>query len=213
MRRSEATRTAPASSVKKIAARTQAMREGRFARGVRSGGQEDQPRRQADQHVVDERQRMRPFLDEAQAGVDHRGALPQQQRRGRAPRAAARRRVQDGGLPPAQPPSHSATTAMNAGSTITSRDSQEVRHIVDRAPGALRTAEMQERAAERDHEQDERRAPSMFTAKPVRTATPPSVATASATTRPCATPARRREEDDREGGIHRLLRRLRRSFR
>jgi hypothetical protein len=36
-------------------------------------------RGQPERGVVDDRQRMRPFLDEAQAGIDHRGAIPERE--------------------------------------------------------------------------------------------------------------------------------------
>jgi hypothetical protein len=58
-------------------ARAEGLHEARLAgHGGQRAGQH-QARRQPDQHEVGDGQRMRPLLDEAQAGIDHRGAVPQ----------------------------------------------------------------------------------------------------------------------------------------
>ena len=93
-------------------------------------GEQHQAGGQSDQGVVDQGQRMRPFLDEPDAGVDHRRAVPEHQAQDDRQRPAAPRPGSIAGTArrdAAQ--SQTATSAMNAGSTITSRDSHDVRHI------------------------------------------------------------------------------------
>ena len=94
----------------------------------REGAREDESRRDPEQDEIDQRQRLRPLLDEAQAGVDHRRAVPEQHRHG--DRGERQDQLRDGAAPLSRARATRARpAAMNAGSTITSRDSHEVRHI------------------------------------------------------------------------------------
>ena len=129
LRRKASRRVTSASAVSTAAAAPTVGAERRFA-GERAGRRgEDEARGETDEQEVHERERMRPLLDEAQARVDHRRAEPEQQR------------DRDGGqrqhdLRPWRRPAEAngashqrTTTPMNAGSTITSRESHELRHI------------------------------------------------------------------------------------
>ena len=105
---------------------------------------------QADQRVVDERQRMRPFLDEAQAGIDHRGAVPEQQRRRRSPASGSRRRAsRRQAHAQRQPPQRDHADERRQHDHL-ARQPRGAPHQ-HRAPGALGPAEVQERGAEADH--------------------------------------------------------------
>ena len=131
LRRSASRRATPGDERRRRApaaprsARARGSRRQRRQRARSRTAPDDRP----SEHEVDERQRLRPLLDEAQARVDHRRALARAARRRRWRRAAARGAPQRRRPVARRASHHSATRAMNAGSTITSRDSHDVRHI------------------------------------------------------------------------------------
>ena len=94
----------------------------------RSARRAGRPRR-ARSAEVHERQRMRPFLDEAQAGVDHRGAVPQQRPQAASAASGSTTATSRCGWPMRRATTTARPAPMNAGSTMTSRESHEVRHI------------------------------------------------------------------------------------
>ena len=77
LRRSDSVRVNHASAVA-ASARGRCRRRTRFPRHYRQRAGRDKAGGQAERRVVHHRERMRPFLDEADAGIDHRGAVPQE---------------------------------------------------------------------------------------------------------------------------------------
>ena len=126
LRTSEARRPASAATVSSDGRlRAQRGQRGREPRGERR--RERAARGRAQQEEIDQRQRARPFLQEPDARVDHARADEQRDARDQRDKRRARatsvhaERVR-GAIEPSTPP-------MNAGSAITSRDSHDVRHF------------------------------------------------------------------------------------
>ena len=120
------------------------------------GGGEREAGGAAQHHVVDHGQRMRPFLQEADARVDHAGADEQRdaQQRGQPAHgdAGRRRRIVRAGIEREQP--HEAEQAMHL-----ARQPGGAPHR-HRAPGALGVAQMEQRGdrAEPGEQQRQQRA-------------------------------------------------------
>ena len=167
LRTSDAARpTKPSTVSASAAAARTATSCGAATVAIRGG--EREPGGAAQQREVDDRQRRRPFAQELQAGVDHRRCRGKARRRATLPArpmATLRRRRRP---TPAWRASsarwrkcalaYSRTTPMKAGSTITSRDSHDVRHrAADRQPAPAgrggRTTRDEARGGE--HEGDE----------------------------------------------------------
>ena len=91
---------------------------------------------------------------------------------------------------------------MKAGSTITSRDSHDVRHFAAARHARSGRPRWKNDAREPGHQQHAARRAAGANERGAASRTPPSSAERECEEQALAAPARRREEDDREGRVH-----------
>ena len=155
LRRKASTRVTPARAGRDQRSRCNHAQQRAFAGPCGQRGAQHRARSEPGQRVVDESQRMRPLLDEAQARVDHRGAVPeqrgdrdrserQQDASPRGPRIEADR----------QPPQADHADEGRQHDHLARQPRGAPHHRG--APGALGSAEVQERGAEAAEQHHER---------------------------------------------------------